>query len=291
MPVLPGLLADVAAVGVDVAEIAATGAVIEAGGMAGTGLAVRSLEVGALPTDEAQFAAMRTSLGVGGVMVGDGGIEERSQFWGWGFGFSGLRRRGGGIRGGWRGLGLRGIGDGRALGFEALEAIEGPMEGALGGVHAALEADEFLAGLAEDVAEGSGGVEVGGVLHFVGEELGFEAAEAAHEADGVNDGVEGVALVGGDGLVMAVVFVAEGFDESGILSREDEGLGFDAGLQGIEAGAGFALGGGGSGGLLGIEAVGLDLSDGCHDGCLSSNQGWGAIKKPLGGGREAGGGA
>jgi len=38
-----------------------------------------------------------------------------------------------------------------------------------------------------------------------------------------------------------------------------------------------------------FEAVGLDLLFGCHDGCLSWNQGWGAIKKPLGGGREADG--
>src|SRR5271157_2003807 len=119
---------------------------------------------------------------------------------------------------------------------------------------------------------GAGGGGVGGVFHFVPDELGFDAAEAAHEADGVNDGVEGVTLVGGDGLVMAVVFVAEGFDESGILSREDEGFGFDAGLEGIEAGAGFALGGGGSGGLLGIEAVGLDLSDGCHGNDLTRNK-------------------
>src|SRR5271157_3562390 len=121
---------------------------------------------------------------------------------------------------------------------------------------------------------GAGGGGVGGVFHFVPDELGFDAAEAAHEADGVNDGVEGVTLVGGDGLVVAVVFVAEGFDESGILSREDQGLGFDAGLQGIEARAGLALGGAGARRTLGIEAVGLDLLFGCHDGCLSWNQGW-----------------
>jgi len=82
------------------------------------------------------------------------------------------------------------------------------MEGALGGIHAALETNELVAGVAEDVAEGSGRVEIGDGADFMFEELDFERAEAAHQADGVNDAVERIALFGSDGLVMLVVFGA-----------------------------------------------------------------------------------
>jgi len=108
-----------------------------------------------------------------------------------------------------------------------------------------------VAGVAEDVSEGGGRVEVGGVGQFVLDELGFEYAEAAHEADGVDDGVEGIALVRGDGLMVFVVFGAEGFECVGIFAGEEDGLGVDAGFEGIEARAGFALGGARSGGRPG----------------------------------------
>ena len=160
--------------------------------------------------------------------------------------------------------GLGGIFDGRALGLEAIEAVLVAVEGTLDGIHAALEIDELKAGVAEDVAEGGGRVEVRGVGQLVLDELGFEYAEAAHEADGVDDGVEGVALVGGEGLMVFVVLGAESFERGGIFAGEQDGLGVDAGFEGIEAGAGPALGGARAGGLLGVEAVGLDLFFGCH---------------------------
>jgi len=162
--------------------------------------------------------------------------------------------------------------EGRALGLKAIEAIEAAVEGTLGGIHTGLEADELVAGVAEDVAEGSGRVEVGGVGQFVLDELGFEDAETAHEADGVNDAFEGVALIGGDGLVVFVVLGAEDFEGRGILTGEEYGLGVDTGLEGIEAGAGLALGGARAGGALGVEAVGLDLLVGCHGVDLSLNK-------------------
>ena len=65
------LLEDVVAIGADEAEIAAVGAVPEAGGMAGTGLAVQSLEVGTCQRDDADLAAVRAFAGVGRVMFGD----------------------------------------------------------------------------------------------------------------------------------------------------------------------------------------------------------------------------
>jgi hypothetical protein len=184
-----------------------------------------------------------------------------------------LRRRFGGDTG--RNAGAT-CSEGRALGLEALEAIEAAVEGTLGGIHAGLEADELVAGVAEDVAEGSGLIEVGRVGQFVLDELGFEDTETAHEADGVNDAVEGVALIGGDGLVVFVILGAEGFEGRGIFTGEQDGLGVDAGLEGVEAGAGLALGGARAGGALGVEAVGLDLLVGCHGVDLSSK------KKPLG---------
>ena len=40
-------------------------------------------------------------------------------------------------------------------------------------------------------------------------------------------------------------------------------------LQGVEAGGGLALDGAGSGGLLRVGAIGVDLSWGCHDSDLA----------------------
>jgi len=147
------------------------------------------------------------------------------------------------------------------------------VEGALGGIHAGLEAEEFAAGLAEDVAQGVGGIELFGGVDFVLGELGFHAAEAAHQPDGDDGGVDGVTLFGGDGLVKSVVFGAESFQFGGIFAGKDQGFGVDAGFQGIPGGAGLTLVGAGARGVLRVEAVGLGLFVGSHGVDL---------KKPLG---------
>jgi len=142
--------------------------------------------------------------------------------------------------------------------------------------------------VAEDVAEGGDGIEVLDGIQFVAGELGFEPAEAAQEADGVNDAVEGVAFGGGFGLVELVILGAEGFGGGGIFAGEDQGLGIDAGLEGVEAGAVLALGGARAGRLLRVEAVGLDLLVGCHGGGLSWKFGSNKKASPAEAGRLGG---
>ena len=67
-----GLLEGVVAGRADVAEIAAVGAVYQAGGMTGQRLAVELAEVVAGGADSAKMAAGRAVFGVGGVMWGNG---------------------------------------------------------------------------------------------------------------------------------------------------------------------------------------------------------------------------
>jgi len=119
----------------------------------------------------------------------------------------------------------------------------------VGGVDAALEAFELA-------------VEVGGALP----EARFDAAEAAEEPFGVDQGVDAHALDGRGGVVVAVVFGAEGVEVFRVFAGEDGGVGVDAGLQGIETGSGFALDGARAGGFLSVAAVGLDLLESCHGG-------------------------
>src|SRR5258706_571469 len=67
-------------------------------------------------------------------------------------------------------------------------------------------------------------------------------------------GADGVVVVGDESVVVG-----------GIFAGDDDGGGVDAVFQGIEAGRGLALGGAGSGGLLRVGAIRVDLSRGCHD--------------------------
>ena len=60
------------AVGADIAKLVAGGAVYQAGGVTGAGLAVELAEVVAGAADFAKMAAGRAVVGVGGVMRGNG---------------------------------------------------------------------------------------------------------------------------------------------------------------------------------------------------------------------------
>jgi len=153
---------------------------------------------------------------------------------------------------------------GGALRFEALQSVEVAVEGALGGVHAALDVDEFVAGVAVDVTERGGRVEVWRGTQFVLGESHFEDAEAAHQDDVEHDGVDYVALFGGGGLVAVEVFLLEHVHGGGIFAGKDDGFGVDAGFHGIAARTGFALGGAWARGLLRVEVVGLGLLFSCH---------------------------
>jgi hypothetical protein len=167
------------ATGAEVAQVAAVGTIFEADGMSAGRSAGRAI----------QNFRIQSQFGILGF-----GIRRLRERFGPGFDF-----------------------DGRALGLEFLEAVQTAMEGAFSGVDAALEVKGFLAGIAEDVAEVSGRIEIGFDTHLV-HSLSFQGAEAAEQDDGMNDAVESIALPGGNGLMMAIVFGAEQFDGGGIFA-------------------------------------------------------------------------
>ena len=174
------------------------------------------------------------------------------------------------VRGCGGGLEL-GIGGGRGLfglfdlfGLETLKLLEGVAVVAVGHIDAALEAGELVAGF----AEGDGEVDVEDSVGDVGEallpELGFDAAEAAEEPFGIDEGVDEHALLGGGGMEAVVILVGEGFEAAGGFVLDDVGTGVDAGFESVHRGAGLALGGAGSGGFLRVEAIGCELFLGGH---------------------------
>jgi hypothetical protein len=144
------------------------------------------------------------------------------------------------------------------------QLLEGAVIAALGVVHAAMEAgQEFLA-----VEVGAGGIDevfLGAPgLHAVFPDLGLGFAEAAELPLGGYHGIDEEALLWGGGLKALVLVKDEGFEDVGVLARDDVGTGVNAGFQGIEAGNGLALIGAGAGGVLGVAAVSLNLKDSRH---------------------------
>jgi len=127
----------------------------------------------------------------------------------------------------------------------------------------------------EGVAEGGivldGGVEEIGVREVFVEafdlvipKLGFDAAEAALDPLGGDEGVDERELVGVGWKEVEEELGGEGFELGGIFAGDDVGPGVDAGFEGVERGGGFALGRGGASGFLGVEAIGVDLGLGRH---------------------------
>ena len=147
----------------------------------------------------------------------------------------------------------------RAAGLSLLESFEGAQVGAPGGVHAALQAHEDLAGAGKGVAQRGVLIRTISVLHEVLPELGFDGAEAALEPFGMDQGIDQGADFGGVGEETLVVLGGEGIEDGGVFAADDLGLGVNAGLQGIEAGDGLALDGAWAGGFLGVATIGLDL--------------------------------
>ena len=103
-------------------------------------------------------------------------------------------------------------------------------------------------------------------------EVGRDALKAALLPVGAKHGVNGEGLGGGLGTEVAVVVGDESVIVGGIFAGDDDGGGVDAVFQGIEAGGGLALGGAGSGGLLRVGAVCVNLGRGCHDYDLAWQQ-------------------
>ena len=61
-----------------------------------------------------------------------------------------------------------------------------------------------------------------------------------------------------------VVFVDELLEVGELFGGENEGLGVDAGFEGIHAGDGFACDRGGAGGFLRVTTIRFDLTKGRH---------------------------
>jgi hypothetical protein len=203
-------------------------------------------------------------IGRGGgrdIGCGIGRWGRRVGFWGEGFG--GLRLRLG------RNQDERGRRlEGGTLGFEQTRLVEVAMEGAVVGVHAALEVAQLATGLGVGLADGGviigvgAGVGAGG--EFGDDDCDFGTAKAAAEKLAVDQVVDHGALLGSAGLMVVVVFGAEGGAFGGIFPREDFGRGVNAGFQGIPGGAGLALDGAWTVRLLGVETIRPDLLEGCH---------------------------
>jgi hypothetical protein len=158
--------------------------------------------------------------------------------------------------------------------LQLTEFFEGGAVGALQGVETGLEAEEtFLEGF-EAVGEGVLPLEnpeapfffevVVAFLKMVGVEVGFGEAEAADEPLVVDEGIDKVALAGGDGEELSVVFGGELGEGRGVFAADDVGFGMKAGLERVHAGGGFSGVGAGAGGFLRITAIREDLGFSWH---------------------------
>ena len=156
-------------------------------------------------------------------------------------------------------------------GLDALEFVEGAVEGAL---DAGLVAAEGV----EDAGCGTGvPAEDVGEFVFVGKAavVGFEVPLVVDEAEieeaGFDGAAAGEAPLGHDDLVDEGGFESAGglevieegveeFVEGIFLFAPDDGvIGSESVFEGIEADGGLALGGGGAGAVLGVGAIGGDL--------------------------------
>ena len=129
--------------------------------------------------------------------------------------------------------------------------MDGDAVVALVGVDHALEALQGTAAAVEGLAERSLLAEDFGALYLADKDLSFDNGESAEGPGGADEGVDLVAMLGECGLEALVVFGGESVELGVIFAGDDEGLGVDAGFQGIHGGAGLALSGAGSRGLVG----------------------------------------
>ena len=128
-----------------------------------------------------------------------------------------------------------------------------------------------------------------------GPHFGFDAVEAAEGPLAADQIVEEAAGLGGSGLVALVILVDEELEVGEVLIGEEEGLGVEAGFQGVHGGGGLACGRGGAGRFLGVAAVGLDLAEGGHMGVPGGDRPGGLSylddKRAVSGGRRWMGGS
>ena len=129
---------------------------------------------------------------------------------------------------------------------EAAQVVEGAIEGALGGIDAALEEMERMIRAGCDLAERCVLIQsvegFRGVGEFVSPELGLGAAEAAELPIGADEVVDEDAFSGGGGLPLEVIVAGEGFQFAGVLAGDDLRFGFDASFECVEARDGLSFG-------------------------------------------------
>jgi len=146
-------------------------------------------------------------------------------------------------------------------GLQFGEDLQVAVELTMGGIDAALQVIELLAG--EDVGGDHGVVADGvGQAHVPGG--GFEPAEADQEPGLVDEGGDEGFLFGGGGLEAVEEVVTKGVEGGLVFADEGVGFGEDAVFEGVEADGGFAFVGTGSGRFESVAAIGLDLFVGCH---------------------------
>jgi hypothetical protein len=125
------------------------------------------------------------------------------------------------------------------------------------------------------LAEGLGVLHAGlaeGKIVFLGEgflvgifkELGFGGGEAAEGPFAANKVVEEDAGFGGGGVVAVIELGCELLEVGEVLGGEDEGLGVNAGFEGVHGGSGLACDRGGAGGFLGVTTIGFYLTESGH---------------------------
>ena len=146
---------------------------------------------------------------------------------------------------------------------EAAQVVEGTVEGAPGGIDAALEEVELMIRAGHDLAERGLFAEsvegIRGIDEFVSPELGLGAAEPAKLPIGANEVVDEGAFGGGGRLPLEVVVAGEAFELVRVLAGDDLRFGFDAGFECVEARDGFSFGRARARGVLRVSTVGFDL--------------------------------
>jgi hypothetical protein len=161
---------------------------------------------------------------------------------------------------------------GPAVGLEALQLMEGAVEGALGTGLVATEGGEGIGVPAEDVGQFLGLVVVVEAVLFAVlqveeaefEEAGFDAAEADELPLGHDDLVDEGGFEGAVGLELFEEGDAEFVEIRFDFANDDGVFGGEAMLEGIEANGGLAFGGFGAGAQLGVAAIGGELFAGSH---------------------------
>jgi len=153
-------------------------------------------------------------------------------------------------------------------GLQALQLLEGAVIVALAGIDCPLVAHE----LAGSSGKGFAGCDNAAWALLFKElvadlfpNFGFGAAHAAEAPFVLNEGFdEGV--FGGIGReVLLVVFGGEVGKAFGGFLERNQGMGADAGLEGLGAGCRLALGGAGAGGFWRLAAFGRGLFGDCHE--------------------------